>query len=95
VKVLSTTCNSASITSSVSKWQSFSFIFNQGNRVSWVREDSHVVFGKKKKSETVHCCDATASSFVDKVQAIVLAHFHAEATKCHSSMQNWLFGLPG
>jgi hypothetical protein len=34
-------------------------------------DNSHVVFGKKlpgeKKSEMVHCHDATASSFVAKV----------------------------
>jgi hypothetical protein len=32
VTLFSTACDSASITSVVSKWQSFSFIFNQGNR---------------------------------------------------------------
>jgi hypothetical protein len=43
--------------------------------------DSHVIFGKKitseKESETVRCCDATASSSVPKVQGEVFAHFHA------------------
>jgi hypothetical protein len=38
----------ASIISFVSKWQSFSFIFNWGNRkLGWVGNDSHVDFGKK------------------------------------------------
>jgi hypothetical protein len=33
VRVFSTVCDSALITSIVSKWRFFSFIFNQGNRV--------------------------------------------------------------
>jgi hypothetical protein len=32
VKVFSTACDSASITSIVLKWRHFSFIFNRGNR---------------------------------------------------------------
>jgi hypothetical protein len=32
VRLFSTACDSASITSIVSKWRPFSFIFNQGNR---------------------------------------------------------------
>jgi hypothetical protein len=73
VRVFSTTCNSASITSSVSKWRPF----NRGNRkvtggqvrrVGWVENDSHV------------CChDATAGSFVAKFRSEVFAHFHAVA----------------
>jgi hypothetical protein len=47
------------------------------------------------KCETVCCHDATASSFVPQVQSKVFAYFHAVAVKLHSSMQNWLFGLPG
>jgi hypothetical protein len=43
----------------------------------------------------VCCCDATASSFVAKVRGEVFAYFHAVAVKCHSSMRNLLFGLPG
>jgi hypothetical protein len=43
--VLSTAYDSASI---VSKWRPFSFIFNWGNwKLGWVRDDSHVVLGKK------------------------------------------------
>jgi hypothetical protein len=33
----------------------------------------------------VHCCDATASSFVAKVRGKVYAHFHAVAINSHSS----------
>jgi hypothetical protein len=36
----------------------------------------------------VRCRDATASSFVDKVQGEVFARFHAVAVKCHSSVRN-------
>jgi hypothetical protein len=79
VRVFSTACNSASMTTTVSKWQPFSFIFNRENREKfagvqvrqegWVRDDSHIVFGKKipwwkRKCETVCCHDATASSLV-------------------------------
>jgi hypothetical protein len=49
----------------------------------------------KWKRETVRCPEATASSFVTKVQGEVFTHFHTVAVKCHSSMRNWLFGLSG
>jgi hypothetical protein len=57
-------------------------------------------FGKKKslvkrKCETVCYHDATASSFVAKVQGEDFANFHAVAIKRQSSMRNQLFGLPG
>jgi hypothetical protein len=42
----------------------------------------------------VRCRDATASSFIAKIHDEFLAHFHAVAVKRHSSMRNWLFGLP-
>jgi hypothetical protein len=42
----------------------------------------------------VCCLDATASPLVAKVQGEVFAHCHA-VIKHHSSMWNWLFGLPG
>jgi hypothetical protein len=48
----------------------------------------------KRKCETVHCHDATASSFVAKVQSKAFVHFHAVAVKHHKSVQNLLFGLP-
>jgi hypothetical protein len=41
-----------------------------------------------------HCYGATVSSFVTKVQGIVFIHFHAVAVKHHSSMRNYLLGLP-
>jgi hypothetical protein len=44
--VFSTAYDSASITSIVSKWQPFTFIFNQGNR-GWMTDDSFVVFDQK------------------------------------------------
>jgi hypothetical protein len=51
--VFSTACDSPSITSTVSKKRSFSFIFNGGNKrkVGWLEDDSHVVFGQKVPSE--------------------------------------------
>jgi hypothetical protein len=69
-------------------------------RVGWVGDNSHVVLGKKihwwkRKCQTVRCRDATASSFVAKVRGEGFAYFHAVAVKPYSSMQNWLFGLPG
>jgi hypothetical protein len=78
----------------VSKWQLLSFNSNQGNRkVGWVGDDSHVVFGQKLsaekgKSETVHCRDTTASSFIAKLRGKVFTHFHAVTIKCHNSMWN-------
>jgi hypothetical protein len=49
----------------------------------------------KRKCETVRCRDATASSIAAKVRGEVFAYFHTVAVKCHSSMQNRLFGMPG
>jgi hypothetical protein len=65
-----------------------------------VWDDSHVVFGEKipwwkRKNETVHYRDATSCSFVAKVRGEVFAHFIAFIVKRHSSVRNWLFGLPG
>jgi hypothetical protein len=56
-------------------------------------EDSHVASGQKLPGEkgsveTMHCHDATASSFIVKVQDEVFTHFHAVAIKCHSSIQS-------
>jgi hypothetical protein len=70
-------------------------------KLGWVGgEDRHVVFWSKipwweGKCEAVLCRDSTASSSVAKVRGEVFAHFHAVAVKRHSSMRNWLFGLPG
>jgi hypothetical protein len=47
VRVFSTTCNSASITSIVSKWR-LSVLSSIGEtEVGWIEDDSHVVFGTK------------------------------------------------
>jgi hypothetical protein len=48
-----------------------------------------------RKCETMHCHDATASSFAAKVRGKVFSHYHAVAVKRHNSMQNWLYDLPG
>jgi hypothetical protein len=48
-----------------------------------------------KEAWGMRCRDAIASSFVTKVRGEVFAHFHAVAVKLHSSVRNWLFGLPG
>jgi hypothetical protein len=51
VREISTACDSASITSVVSKWQPFSFIFNREDRKGgWVGDDSHV-FSQKCPGE--------------------------------------------
>jgi hypothetical protein len=95
VMVFSTACDSASVTSVVSIWQETRKVARgHASRVG------HVVFwsGRKwwqRKCETVHCHDAAASSFVTRIQGKVFAHFHSFAVKRHSSMQNWLFSLPG
>jgi hypothetical protein len=99
--VFNTACNSAFITLIVSKWQPF----KQENReksqsqVRGVGYDSHLVFVQKfpgeKGNKMVHYCGATATSFVAKVRGKVIAHFHIVTVKRHSSMRNWLFGLPG
>jgi hypothetical protein len=57
-------------------------------------ERSRVDGGWQSCCEMV-CCDATASPFVAKVRVKVFTHFHAITIKRHSSMCNWLFGLPG
>jgi hypothetical protein len=50
--VFNAACDSVLITSSVSKWRHFSFIFNGGNRkAGLVGDDSHVVFGKNSLVE--------------------------------------------
>jgi hypothetical protein len=84
------------------KMAAFQFYLQSGKqrKIGWVRDDSHVAFGKKilywkRKFETVCCRDATASSFVAKLCAKVFVHFHAVVVQCLSSMQNLLFGLPG
>jgi hypothetical protein len=53
VTVFSIACDSASITSIVSNWRPFSFIFNRRNRGKkwWVGDDSHVAFGQELSGE--------------------------------------------
>jgi hypothetical protein len=69
-------------------------MFGRGNRkVGWVRTTVMLLLvnkfpGEKRKRKTVHCHDATASSFVTKVWGEVFSHLHAVTVHCHSSMQN-------
>jgi hypothetical protein len=49
----------------------------------------------RRNYKKVRCHDATAGSFVVEVWAEVFAQFHTVGLKRHSSMRNWLFGLPG
>jgi hypothetical protein len=86
--------DSASVTSVVSKWRSFSFIFNARNRkVRWVEADSRIVFGKKiprwkRKCETVRCRDATASSFVVEVFA-TFSRSRRKASQQYAELTVW------
>jgi hypothetical protein len=48
----------------------------------------------KRKCVRVHCHEATSISFFTKVWGEVFTHFHTVAVKYHSSIWNWLFGLP-
>jgi hypothetical protein len=83
--VLSTTCDSASC---VKMARNRKIAEAWIKRVGCVGDDSHVV-------KRGRCRDATASSFVATFRAEDVAHFHAVTAKRHSSMWNWLFGLPG
>jgi hypothetical protein len=53
------------------------------------------IFWWKTKCETMRRRKVTASSFVANIRGEVFAHFQAVIIKRHSSMRNWLFGLPG
>jgi hypothetical protein len=107
VRVFNTTCSSASITSFVPKWRSFSFIFNWGNRkvakaqvrqVEWVGDDSHVGFGKTLADEK----QSVRQCFVLMQQPVLLSpkfepSFHTFSCshyESHTSMWTWLFGMP-
>jgi hypothetical protein len=102
MRMFSTACNSASITSVVFvKMASFQFYLQLGKwrKVGWVGNDTHVFLfvkipGWKRKCEMVRCHDATASSFVEKVWGEVFTHFHLIVVKHHSSMRSSLLGLP-
>jgi hypothetical protein len=83
------------------KMVAFQFYLQSGKqkiRVGVGRQSS--CFGQKFpdekwKCETVRCRDATAFSFIVKVQGGVFAHFHAVSANRHSSTWSWLFSLPG
>jgi hypothetical protein len=78
----------------VSKWRTFSFVFNRENREkSRVDGDeSRIVLVKnclvKSEGETLRCCDARAIPFVAKVRGEFFLHFQTFAVKRHNSMQN-------
>jgi hypothetical protein len=64
--------------------------------VGWVGDESCCFLSKipwwKGKCETVRCCDATASSFVAKVQVEVLAHFlcrHHKMSQQYAELTVW------
>jgi hypothetical protein len=73
------------------KMSTFQFYLQLGKqrKVGWVGGNSHVVFSQKfpgeRRSEKVHCHDATSSSFVAKVRSEAFTHFHAVAIERHSS----------
>jgi hypothetical protein len=100
VRLFSTASDSVSITSVVSKYGlSVLRSVRKQRTLGRVGDGSHVGSVKKslvkRKRETVRCRDATASSFVAKGRGEVFAYFHAVTVEVHSSMWNWLFGLPG
>jgi hypothetical protein len=69
-------------------------------KVGWVGDDSHVVFGKKNSLVNKEVWDGAllwcnSQFFVTKILVEVFAIFHTVTVKHHSSMWNWLFGLPG
>jgi hypothetical protein len=87
----SVVCDSAPITSIVSKWWPINFIFKDEGKVGWVGTTVMLFWGKnslvKKKRQALRCREATGSSFVAKVRREVFSYFHAVAVKRHSSVQ--------
>jgi hypothetical protein len=94
VRAFSTACDSASLTSFVSKWrEGFQFYLQLGKQKSckglsqasrasvWIKL---FCFWRKRKRETVRCYDATARSFVAKVRGEVSSHFDEVAIECHN-----------
>jgi hypothetical protein len=79
----------------------FQFHLQSGKdrKVEWVEMTVMLFLVKnslvKRKCEAVRCRDTTAGSLAAKVRGGVFQHFHAVAVNYHSSMRNWLFGLPG
>jgi hypothetical protein len=51
--------------------------------------------GRSRVPFVLRCRDEIVDSFVAKVRSEIFAHFHAVTVKRHSSIQIWLFGLPG
>jgi hypothetical protein len=85
VRVFNTAYSSASITSVVSKWRPFSFVFNRGNReVGWVGEDSHVAFGNKFPGEkgSMRWCFVV----MQQPWGEVFARFHTFARNHHNAL---------
>jgi hypothetical protein len=60
-----------------------------------LKSDNHVVLVKYSlvKKDALSWCNS--QFFVAKFRGEVIAHCKAVAVKRHSSMRNWLFGLPG
>jgi hypothetical protein len=80
----------------------FQFYLQSGKqrKVGRVGDDSHVVFGNKFHGEkgNVRRCVVVMQQPVllsPRFRGEVFAYFHTVAVKRHSSMRNWLFGLPG
>jgi hypothetical protein len=90
--MVSTASDSASITSTGSKWWPFSFILNRANRKEgWVGDD--VVCGQTfpgEKGSVRRCVVVTQETvfFVAKVRSEVFAYFYAIAVKRHDNLWN-------
>jgi hypothetical protein len=70
----------------------FNLLSGKQRKVGWVRNDSHVVFGKKfpgEKGSVKQCIVMMQQSvsFVAKVRWEVVAHFYVAANR-HSSVRN-------
>jgi hypothetical protein len=100
MRVFSTACDSASITSTVSKWRPFSFIFNRGNREKQGGWGTTVMsllvkYSVVRKEVWDGELSWRNSFFVAKVPSEVFAHCRVVTVKRHNNMRDWLFGLPG
>jgi hypothetical protein len=99
MRVVSTACDSAWITSAVSKWRPYSFIFNRWNRkVGWVWDDSHVDLVKKKSLVEKELWDGALSwcdsqFFWRQSSERSVRTFSRSHPK--TSQECWLFGLAG
>jgi hypothetical protein len=92
--VFRTAWDSALITSIVSKWRAFSFIFHWGKQKKggWVGGNNHVVSGKKnslvKSVRQYFVRMQQPVLFVAKAWDKVFSHFHAVTIKGHNGMRN-------